>query len=279
MAAPSFRSLFPEDGNIRLPKIETLNFSSRRKWRAWLAKNHLTKNEMWLVYDKRLFRERSTSYRDFLSDAVEEAICYGWIDSRVKRIGQSKLGVRFTPRRSRGNWSKYNRVRALKLLQNGKMTKAGTDFLPPEWTNKKLDSVQAKRRVATDVVAGILLKKGKFLVEKRRDDDEADPGYIEIPRGHVDSDETLKEALRREMKEELGIKVERVKLVQMSLATATNGERQRIHYFYVEKWNGRIGSKEAERVYWESEVSNLSIMPDRRAVRRILTAKTLGPNR
>jgi len=260
-------------------KIETLNFSSRRKWRAWLAKNHLTRDEMWLVYDKRLFQERSISYRDFLSDAVEEAICYGWIDSRVKRIGQSKLGVRFTPRRSTGNWSKYNKTRALNLLCNGKMTKAGMVVLPPELTSKKLDSLQAKRRVATDVVAGILLKRGKFLVEKRRDDDEADPGYIEIPGGHVDSDETLKEALRREMKEELGIKVERVKLVQMSLATATNGERQRIHYFYVEKWNGRIGSKEAERVYWESEVSNLSIMPDRRAVRRILTAKTPGPNR
>jgi hypothetical protein len=72
------------------------------------------------------------------------------------------------------------------------------------------------------------------------------------------------------MREELGIHVEKAKLVQKSLATATNGERQRIHYFHVEKWNGRIRSTEAERVYWESEVSKLSIVPDRRAVRRIL---------
>src|SRR6266571_4589311 len=137
---------------MRTPaKITRLNFSSRRKWRAWLAKNHRIDREVWLVYDKALFRTRGISYRDFVGYVVEEAICYGWIDSRVKRIGQTKLGVRFTPRRSRGNWSKYNRVRALKLLQNGKMTKAGTDFLPPEWTNKKLDSVQAKRRTSMPV--------------------------------------------------------------------------------------------------------------------------------
>jgi mutator protein MutT len=121
-----------------------------------------------------------------------------------------------------------------------------------------------------DVVAGILMDRRKFLVEKRREDDEADPGYVEIPGGHVDPGETLEDALRREMKEELGIEVERARLVQKSLAIATNGERQRIHYFHVEKWNGRIESKEAERVYWEAEVSSLSIVPDRRAVRRSL---------
>ncbi len=216
------------------------------------------------------FQTRAISYREFLGDAVEEAICYGWIDSRVKRIGETKLGVRFTPRRSRGNWSKYNRVRALNLLHKGKMTKAGMDVLPPEWTNKSVKRDQPRRRAVADCVDGILVERRKFLVEKRRDDDDADPGLIEIPGGHVDPGETLEDALRREMKEELGINVEKAKLVQKSLYTATSGERQRIHYFYVEKWNGRLRSTEAERVYWESEISNLSIIPDRRAVQRIL---------
>ncbi len=247
-----------------------MNFSSRRKWRAWLAKNHRLDREVWLVYDKMFFQTRAISYREFLGDAVEEAICYGWIDSRVKRIGETKLGVRFTPRRSRGNWSKYNRVRALNLLHKGKMTKAGMDVLPPEWTNKSVKRDQPRRRAVADCVDGILVERRKFLVEKRRDDDDADPGLIEIPGGHVDPGETLEDALRREMKEELGINVEKAKLVQKSLYTATSGERQRIHYFYVEKWNGRLRSTEAERVYWESEISNLSIIPDRRAVQRIL---------
>ena len=251
-------------------KIQRLDFSSRRKWRAWLAKNHRLDRDVWLVYDKMLFQTRAISYRDFISYAVEEAICYGWIDSRVKRIGQTKLGVRFAPRRSRKNWSKYNRARALKVLHKGKMTKAGIDVLPPEWTNKNADRDQTQSRKVADVVDGILMDGKRLLVEKRRDDDDADPGFTEIPGGHVDKDETLEDALRREMREELEIDIEKAKLVQRSLYTATNGERQKIHYFHVERWNGRIVSKEAERVYWESDFSNLSIIPDRRAVRRIL---------
>jgi len=126
-----------------------------------------------------------------------------------------------------------------------------------------------------NVVAGILTKDGKFLVEKRRDGDEADPGYGEIPGGHVREGESLEDALRREMKEELGIQVEKMKLVSKSLATATNGERQRIHYFHVEQWNGIIGSKEAEKVYWESQVSGLSVAPDRAAIESLLKPKAL----
>ena len=254
-------------------KGKKLNFSSRDKWRAWLARNHQTAREIWLLYDKKLSETRLISYRDFLDQAVEEAICYGWIESRVERIGRAKLGVRFTPRRSRSNWSKYNRVRALRLIQNGKMAKAGVDVLPREWTSKNLKGKNVQRIIAADVVAGILMERGRFLVEKRRADDEADPGFVEIPGGHVDPDESLEEALRREMREELGIEIEKVRLVQKSLATATNGERQRIHYFHVEKWKGRIRSTEAERVYWESEISNLSVIPDRRAVRKVLSSK------
>ncbi len=267
------------DWTLTPAKIKRLNFSSRRRWRAWLAKNHGIDQEVWLVYDKRLFQSRSISYSDFLSDVVEEAICYGWIDSRVKRMGQTKLGARFTQRRSRANWSKYNRVRALNLIRDGKMTKAGMDVLPAEWTNENVEKDQAHRRTIADCVDGILVDKRKFLVEKRRDDDNADPGLIEIPGGHVDAGETFEDALRREMKEELGIDVERAKLVQKSLYTASNGERQRIHYFHVEKWNGRIRSTEAERVYWESEISNLGVIPDRRAVRKVLISKTPIANR
>src|SRR5439155_13266609 len=236
-------------------KGKRLNFSSRERWRAWLAKNHGIDQEVWLVYDKRLFHSRSISYRDFLNDAVEEAICYGWIDSRVKRIGETKLGARFTPRRSRANWSKYNRARALKLIHDRRMTRAGRDVLPPERTNKKLDRDLVPRRTIENLAAGILMKGKEFLVEKRRDDEDADPGYVEIPGGHVERDETLEDALRREMKEELGIRVEKAKLVHRGMYRATNGERGRIHYFHVEKWTGKIVSKEAERVYWESDVS------------------------
>lgn len=139
--------------------------------------------------------------------------------------------------------------------------------------------VGRKNRRIENLVAGILLKNGRFLVEKRRLDKEADPGYVEIPGGHVEPGETLEEALRREMKEELGIKVEKARMVRKEFSIATNGERGRIHYFQIEKWNDRIRSYEAERVFWESDISKLSINADQRAVRalmRTLTSDGMG---
>ncbi len=72
------------------------------------------------------------------------------------------------------------------------------------------------------------------------------------------------------MKEELGIEVEKMSFVLNGLATASNGEKGRIHYFHITSWRGRIGAREAERVYWEKRVANLSIPSDRRAVNRVL---------
>ncbi len=111
---------------------EMLPFVSRRDWRKWLIKNHQRKKEIWLAYDKKLFREQSFSYRDFLNDVVEEAICFGWIDSRVKKIGESKLAIRLTPRRSIENWSRYNKARVLKMIKEKRMTRAGLEVLPAE---------------------------------------------------------------------------------------------------------------------------------------------------
>jgi uncharacterized protein YdeI (YjbR/CyaY-like superfamily) len=116
-----------------LPKtLEMLSFVSRGDWRRWLTKNHQRKEEIWLVYDKKVFRKQLFSYRDFLADVVEEAICFGWIDSRVKRIGESKLAIRLTPRRSPDNWSKYNKARVLEMIKKKRMTRAGLEVLPAE---------------------------------------------------------------------------------------------------------------------------------------------------
>jgi 8-oxo-dGTP pyrophosphatase MutT (NUDIX family) len=158
------------------------------------------------------------------------------------------------------------------------MTNMGRDVIPPDRTSRKSDKERTKHRIVEDLVAGIFIDGREFLVEKRRDDKDVDPGYIEIPGGHVEKDETLEDALKREMKEELGIDVERAKFVQRSLYTASNGERGRIHYFHVEKWIGRIVSNEAGRVYWESKVSNLTILPDKKAIQRVLGIKNIVAN-
>ena len=121
----------------------------------------------------------------------------------------------------------------------------------------------------------MLTRNGAVLVEKRRADDEADPGLTLLPGGHVESEESLDQALKREMREELGIRVEKTTPLHVRLYTASNGERQRIHYFHIKSWNGEIRSNEAERVYWESSLRNLSDETERRIVFKLLLNRSL----
>ncbi len=121
-----------------------------------------------------------------------------------------------------------------------------------------------------NTVAGILIRKGRVLVEERRADDPADPELVVIPGGHANQGEALETALRREMREELGIRVEQTRLVLKRPYTASDGENQRIHYFHVLAWKGRIRSREAQRVYWESRIANLIDPRERRIVQNLL---------
>lgn len=118
-------------------------------------------------------------------------------------------------------------------------------------------------------VAGILVRRGKFLVEERLPID-TDPGYVAIPGGHLEGDESLEDALRREVREELGVGVRRMRPVSVGYHMASDGEKQRIHYFHVEKWRGAIRTREAKRLFWESKIGNLSALADRRAITRVL---------
>ena len=132
-------------------------------------------------------------------------------------------------------------------------------------------------RKTVECVSGVLIENGKVLVEKRRKDDSADPGFVLLPGGHVESRESLKRALVREMEEELGIAVKIAIPVLVRYHVATDGERQRVHYFHVRDWAGEIKSNEAEKVYWESELENLSDASERRIVSRLLK-RGLGQN-
>ena len=118
-------------------------------------------------------------------------------------------------------------------------------------------------------MAGIILDHGRFLVEKRTSED-VDPGFVAIPGGHVGETESTENALVREMREELGITVQEMKPVHIGRHTATDGEKQRIHYFHAVKWMGRIQSFEAEKTYWESETSALTAASDRTAVKKLI---------
>lgn len=95
--------------------------TSREEWRRWLEANHLTSAEVWLVYYKKPSGKQRIPY----SDAVEEALCFGWIDGKIKRINEDYYIQRFTPRRTGSRWSKYNLNRIQKLIDEGRMRPAG----------------------------------------------------------------------------------------------------------------------------------------------------------
>jgi uncharacterized protein YdeI (YjbR/CyaY-like superfamily) len=93
----------------------------RKEWRKWLEKNHKTSEGVWLRY----YKKPSGKPRIPYVDAVEEALCFGWIDGKIKRINEDYYIQRFTPRRPGSRWSKYNIERIKKLTEKGLMKPAG----------------------------------------------------------------------------------------------------------------------------------------------------------
>lgn len=108
--------------------LRALRFATRKAWREWLERNHATKNVALLTFYKKAPKNASFSNRD----AVEEALCFGWIDGWFKPIDSERWVIRYTPRRKGSSWSDYNIARAWKLLNEGKMTPAGVAKLPTE---------------------------------------------------------------------------------------------------------------------------------------------------
>jgi uncharacterized protein YdeI (YjbR/CyaY-like superfamily) len=96
---------------------------SREEWRKWLEKNHLATEEVWLIY----YKKSSGKPRIPYVDAVEEALCFGWIDGKIKRINEYYFMQRFTPRRPGSRWSKYNIERVRKLIEKGEMRQEGME--------------------------------------------------------------------------------------------------------------------------------------------------------
>jgi len=100
---------------------EPLHFTSPERWRTWLERNHATHDETWLLIYKRNAETVSVT----VDQSVEEALCFGWIDSSMQPIDGDRYALRFTPRRKGSNWSERNKARVAKLIEEGRMTEAG----------------------------------------------------------------------------------------------------------------------------------------------------------
>ena len=111
--------------------MRRLLVTTREAWRSWLAEHHASETEVWLVYHKRASGKPRIPYED----AVEEALCFGWIDSLVRRLDEDRFAQKFTPRAAKSRWSDLNRARFAKVVSEGRMTPAGLAKSPPPPTS------------------------------------------------------------------------------------------------------------------------------------------------
>lgn len=107
---------------------ETIYVITAEEFRKWLIKNHDTKKEIWLIQYKKATKKPSINY----VEAVEEAICFGWIDGLEKSMDAERYALRFSPRRAKSNWTNTNKDRARRMIAEGRMTSAGRVTLPPD---------------------------------------------------------------------------------------------------------------------------------------------------
>ncbi len=123
--------------------------ADRKSWRAWLSKNHKKEKEVWLIY----YKVGSGKPRIPYGDAVDEALCFGWIDSTVKSIDAEKYAQRFSPRRRTSGLSMANRERVRKLIAEKRMTAAGLEAIAHTYDPEQ--ESKAAFTVPEDVLAAI----------------------------------------------------------------------------------------------------------------------------
>ena len=122
-------------------------FAERADWRTWLAENYTKEKEVWLIYPKKASGKPRIPY----NDAVEEALCFGWIDSQAKSIDENSYAQRFSPRRPKSKYSQPNKERLRELVRRGmvlpEVQATLTDVLAEEFTMPEdiLDEIKANK--------------------------------------------------------------------------------------------------------------------------------------
>lgn len=101
--------------------MNLLHVTTAKEWRAWLRRNHRREKEVWLVSYKKHTGKPVLPY----DDALDEALCFGWIDTTVRRLDDERYSQKYAPRRARSTWSAANIERARRLIRQRRMTKAG----------------------------------------------------------------------------------------------------------------------------------------------------------
>lgn len=139
--------------------MKILEVRNREEWRAWLAANHDKEDEVWLVYHKKHTGKIAVPY----GASVEEALCYGWVDSLIKKLDEERYARKFTPREVTSQWSLSNKKRVEKLIRAGLMSEHGLKKVETAKRSGKWDNPSKKPELTYEMPAkfAIALKKNK----------------------------------------------------------------------------------------------------------------------
>ena len=108
-----------------MEKVEVFYPKNQAAWRKWLEKNHLSKQSVWLVFYNKKSKLKSITW----SDAVDEALCFGWIDSKKIKFDEETSHQFFSKRKPKSTWSKINKDKIARLIEQEKMSQAGMESI------------------------------------------------------------------------------------------------------------------------------------------------------
>jgi uncharacterized protein YdeI (YjbR/CyaY-like superfamily) len=123
----------------KIDRFDDFHPLSRQEWRDWLAANHNKLNGIWLVYYKKQTKKPIVTY----DEAVEEALCFGWIDSIPRKVDDERSKLLYTPRKPKSVWSKPNKERVARLIENGLMTAIGLQKIEQAQLDGSWDALNA----------------------------------------------------------------------------------------------------------------------------------------
>jgi uncharacterized protein YdeI (YjbR/CyaY-like superfamily) len=119
-------------------------FATQKAWRTWIDRHHATSNGVWLRFAKRHAATKSVTY----AEAIEVALCYGWIDGQAKALDEDTYLQKFTPRRPQSIWSQINCAKAEALIARGEMQPAGLAAIEQAKRNGRWSAAYAGSRTA-----------------------------------------------------------------------------------------------------------------------------------
>jgi uncharacterized protein YdeI (YjbR/CyaY-like superfamily) len=130
---------------VRSKTLKTLDVQTLEQWRRWLTDHHDAESEVWLVFHKRHTGRPSIAYED----ALDEALCFGWVDSLIKRLDDARYARKFTPRKPDSKWSAVNRKHYARLKASGRLKPPGLNRAP---TDRSYDARPAAASTIPDYI-------------------------------------------------------------------------------------------------------------------------------